>query len=83
MIFLPDSGVEETAIAAFWVTDGVDRCLVGFLPRHYIKHKKAYDGKLAQVVEILDDSESTTQRRRSNRNCGMCRLAIIQDVNEN
>jgi hypothetical protein len=27
-------GKEETAIAAIWVTDGIDRCRVGFVPRH-------------------------------------------------
>ena len=27
-------GCEETAIACIWVTDGVDRCRVGFLMRH-------------------------------------------------
>ena len=68
------------AIAAFWVTDGIDRYLVGFMPRHYIPHKKAYDGKLAQVVELLGASDSPTQRRRSKKNHGMCRLALIKAV---
>ena len=31
-------GIEETAIAANWVSDGIDRCRVGFLQRHLIKH---------------------------------------------
>ena len=34
----------ETASAVYWVTDGVDRCCVGFLPRHMVKYKEAYDG---------------------------------------
>lgn len=29
---------EETAIAAVWVTDGMDCCRVGFLPCHMVKH---------------------------------------------
>ena len=31
-------GKEETAIAAVWVTDGIDRCRVGFLKRHMAQH---------------------------------------------
>ena len=31
-------GKEETAIAAIWVTDGVDRCRVGSVPHHMVKH---------------------------------------------
>ena len=27
---LGDQGKEETTIAAYWVTDGIDRCRVGF-----------------------------------------------------
>ena len=50
---LGDQGKEETAIAAYWVTDGIDRCRVGFLPRDCVKHKLDFDGKLAQVTELL------------------------------
>ncbi len=32
------NGREETAIAAVWVTDGIDRCRVGFLKRHMAQH---------------------------------------------
>ena len=42
-------GREETAIAVVWVTDGMDCCRVGFLPRHMVKHAARYDGSLAQV----------------------------------
>ena len=37
-------GKEETTLAVYWVTDGVDHCCVGFLPRHTVKYKEAYDG---------------------------------------
>ena len=33
-----EDGDEETAVGVYWVTDGIDRCLVGFLPRHCVKH---------------------------------------------
>ena len=31
-------GKEESAIAAYWVTDGIDSCHVGFLPKHCVRH---------------------------------------------
>ena len=40
-------GREETAIAVIWVTDGMDRCRVGFLPCHMVKHAARYEGSLA------------------------------------
>ncbi len=39
-------GKEETAIAAIWVTDGIDCCRVGFVPRHMVQHAARYDGAL-------------------------------------
>ena len=53
---LGDEGKEETAIAAYWVTDGIDRCGVGFLPRDCVKHKSDFDGKLLQFTEFLSKS---------------------------
>ncbi len=47
-------GREEMAIAAYWVTDGVDRCPVGFLPHHMVRHAARYDGGLAQVNHVLN-----------------------------
>jgi hypothetical protein len=72
-----DDGREETALAAYWVTDGVDLCRVGFLPRHYIKQADKFDGKLAQITEFLYVSENPSERRLSHRNRGMCRAAVI------
>ena len=72
------NGTEETALAAYWVTDGVDCCKVGFLPRHLIKHKDNYDGKTAQIVEFLDTSTCPSARAKSLRNCGIARAAILE-----
>ena len=40
-------GKEETAIAAFWVTDGMERCRVGFLQRHMMMYASRYNGECA------------------------------------
>lgn len=78
-----EAGVEETAIAAYWVTDGVDRCRVGFLGRHTIPHWRQYDGKLAQIIDIYSkDDESPTKRRKFHRNRGCCTAAIIDTVRD-
>jgi hypothetical protein len=50
-LFFAGANMEEIAIAAYWVlTDGVDRCRVGFLPRHCVRQTRMFDGRLAQVV---------------------------------
>jgi hypothetical protein len=72
---------EESALAAYWVTDGVDSCRVGFLCRQLLKHKEEYHGKIAQVVEVFDDkTKSPSDRLKAHRNKGCCRAALIETV---
>ena len=61
-------GVEETAVACYWVTDGVDRCRVGFLKRHMVKHARRFDGALVQVTRVLSDDPRAcdTEERKKN-----------------
>ena len=73
-------GQEEMALAVYWVTDGVDRCRVGFLPRYMKKQANTYDGKLAQVTEFLKDSEFASEREKSHRGKGVCRAALVELV---
>ncbi len=47
-------GREETAIAAYWVMNGVDCCRVGFLPRHMVKQAGRYGGALAHVTHVFN-----------------------------
>ena len=71
-------GREETAIAAIWVTDGMDRCRVGFLQRHMVKHAARYDGALAQVTRVLSKNDGdTAERRLFHKNMGCCYVTII------
>ena len=65
-IHLMVEGKEETAIAAIWVTDEIDRCRVGFVPRHMVLHAARYDGALAQVTRVFSSDPETcdsTERR--------------------
>jgi hypothetical protein len=68
---------EEKAVAAYMVTEGVDSCRVGFLPRQCLKHAEKFDGKLAQITEFLSESDSPHCRRLSHRNRGIVRAVII------
>ncbi len=66
-------GKEETAIAAIWVTDGIDRCRVGFVPRHMVRHAARYDRALAQVTRVFSSDPETcdsTERRLFLKNKG-------------
>ena len=55
---------EKTAVACYWITDGVDRCRVGFLPRHCVPRAHYYDGRLAQVVDIYSRHRDSPSKRR-------------------
>lgn len=60
---------EEDALAAFWVTDGIDRCLVGFVDSSTEERKRFLNGRLGQVVEFYEEEEG--QETQS------CKLALI------
>ena len=74
-------GHEESALGVFWIDDGIDRCLVRFLCRHLVKrHWATYDGRIAQVVEMLKESGSSTKRQKSHKNGGCCRGVLIDTI---
>jgi hypothetical protein len=76
-------GKEESAIAAYHVSDGIDRCRVGFLPRHLVKHWKQYEGVLAQVIQVYSkESDSPTSRKKFHHNKGCCVAAVISALSE-
>jgi hypothetical protein len=71
---------EETAIAAMWINDGIDRCCVGFLPGHMVKHAAQYDRAVAQVTHVFSgnaDVCDSAEHRMFHKNHGCCLAAII------
>ncbi len=69
---------EETALTANWVSDGIDRCRVGFLPKAYVPHAKLWDGVLCQVVFVASaDDSSSVVRRKYHHYSGYVRVAVI------
>ena len=61
-----DQGKEETAITYYWVTNGIDRCRVGFLPHDCMKHKSYFDEKLAQGTEFQRNIASNSPALKYN-----------------
>ena len=72
-----DANDEEAAIEAVHVTDGIDSCRVGFLPRDYLDHVEDYHGRLAQITEFLRDSARKAELRRDAAYRGVCHAFII------
>jgi hypothetical protein len=63
------------------VSDGIDRCRIGFLKRHLLKHWKRYDGVLAQVIEVYSkESDSPANRKKISHKKGCCVAAIISSL---
>jgi hypothetical protein len=76
----------ETVVSAYWVTDLVERCRVGFVPRYMVvKHADNLNGMLAQVSEVFTDHHpSAAIREKVYRNFGYCHATILHpDQNGN
>ena len=73
-------GNEQAALTVYWATDGVDRCQVGFLPKHLLKCHEQYNGKLAQVVEFPNKNIKSEQNNALH-NWGFCHAVIIDAEN--
>ncbi len=73
-------GKEETAIAAVWVTDGIDCCHVGFLKHHMVQHAVHFDGAMAQVTRVFSSdpgSCDSVECQMYHHNRGCCLATII------
>ena len=70
-------GRSVLALAAYWISDGIDRCRVGYLPKHLVKNSQEYDGRLIQVTELYQNHSSDTLRKKNDRNRGVCLCAMI------
>jgi hypothetical protein len=79
-ILLMVEGKKEAVIAAILMTDRINCCHVGFVPRHMVRHAAQYNGALAQVTRVFSsDSETcdSTERRLFFKNKGYCCTMII------
>lgn len=58
------------------VIDGERACHIGFLPKRYLPDAAELNGKKAQVIRNLKDSENRSERAKAHRNKGMILAAI-------
>ncbi len=69
---------EQTVLTVNWVSDGIDRYRVGFLPKAYVPHAKMWDGALCQVVYVGSaDDPSSIVRQKFHHCCGYARVSVI------
>ena len=65
MQILNNLGREDTTIAAYHLSDGIDQCCVGFLQRQFVAQAKTFDGVLPQVTEVYSvGSDSPIKRKK-------------------
>ena len=76
------NGHEQSAVGVYWVSDGVDRCLVGYLHRHQVKHLNKLEGALCQVTEVYsDNSDSPMKWHKHKKNFGVQLRLLYQVTN--
>ena len=66
-----------TVIAAVWVTDGIDRCIIGHVDPAAIKHAERLEGRLCQVTNFFLKSTSTAKNEYSSVHNGVIIAQII------
>lgn len=64
-------------IAAVWITDGDERCILGHLPSKYDSMAVDLEGRCAMVVDVFRLSDSRTKRNYSTKNEGACYVRLI------
>ena len=83
MVQLMVEGKEEKAIAVVWVSDGINRCYVGFLHRHMVKCAALYNEALAEVTRVFNGNPTdcnSAERRAYHKNHGYAHAMIILDL---
>ncbi len=66
-----------------WATEGMDRCRVGFLPRHMVRHTARYNGALAQVTRVFNGNPAdcdSSEYRAYHKHHGFTEAVIISDL---
>jgi hypothetical protein len=72
----------EEALKVVKIEDGTECCVVGFVPKAYLKHKEVLKAvnQMVQVIELYEDSTNTAKRRASKRNQGMASVLPLSQV---
>ena len=68
------------ALLAVWVTEGVDHCVVGYLPEKYHRHAEDLNGMLFQVLEIYSNNSAPNKKRYCELHKGVCVAALVDNT---
>ena len=75
------NGYEQSGVGVYSVSNGMDRCLVGYLHCHQVKHLNKLEGALCQVTEVYsDNSDSPMKWHKHKKNFGCAIAAIVSST---
>ena len=74
---LPENNQYTTICAAYWVTEGVERCIVGRVSQAFSDCFHGLEGRIAQVVEIYCNLRSAKKDAHSKKHNGVCIVELI------
>ena len=80
-----DDGSVETVIKGILIKDGMETCMVSFLPRHVAVSERKRGllvGKFAQIIELYDLSKSASKKMKCTWNQGMACFHLFDDIPE-
>jgi hypothetical protein len=67
-------------MAALWVTEGANRCVIGHVPEKFSEHFHLLEGRIAQVYTIFHLSKDANKMAFSNKNDGVCHAILVDKV---
>jgi hypothetical protein len=71
-------GKMEEAIQAVCLLDGMETCIVGYLPRHIVHTRRdKFIEKDAKIIELYENSDNPVKRRKSNQNFGIASFVFL------
>ncbi|KAG7338677.1 hypothetical protein IV203_020701 [Nitzschia inconspicua] len=71
------SGEYATIIAAVWVTEGIDRCIIGRVNPAATKHSEMLEGRLCQVTDLFLGTNHKAKNEYSTQHKGVYVAQVI------
>jgi hypothetical protein len=72
-------GTEIISIGAVKVVNGIDTCLIGFLPKYVLGTQGEIVGKLATITRLYANSWRVTEREVDHRNVGVALYQLLDE----
>ena len=66
--------------AAYWVTEGTDRCIIGRVSEEFQSFFPRLEGRLGQVVTIFPTSGERKKIEFSKKKYGVCHVMLIDKL---